>query len=191
LARVGIVSSPLRADAVRNRNRLIAAAAELFAVRGVDVPLDEVARSAGVSIGTLYNHFPNRGALIDAVMPDRLAVLDELGEQALSDPDPWHGLVSFLDGMFALQSRDRAMNEAIARSLVGEADMTAECGKAGVLLESAIERAREAGVLRSDFTIGDAVVLFTAMTKVIDLARGDDAVWRRHLELVLDGIRAR
>ena len=65
------------------------AAAELFAERGVDVPLDEIARRAGVSIGTLYNHFPNRGALLDAVLPDWAAEVDRLAAATLADPDPW------------------------------------------------------------------------------------------------------
>src|SRR5882757_7621688 len=109
----------MRADAVRNRDRLVSAAAELFAERGVDVPLEEIARHAGVSIGTLYNHFPNRGALVDAVLPERLAEFDRLSQSALADPDPWRGFTEFLDGVFVTQARDRAINDAISRSPVG------------------------------------------------------------------------
>jgi AcrR family transcriptional regulator len=93
----------MRADAVRNRDRLVSAAAEMFGERGVDVPLDEVARRAGVSIGTLYNHFPNRGALLDAVLPERLAEFDRFAQSALADPDPWRGFTEFLDGVFVMQ----------------------------------------------------------------------------------------
>jgi AcrR family transcriptional regulator len=169
----------------------MAAAADVFAERGVDVPLDEVARQAGVSIGTLYNHFPNRGALLDAVLPERLAELDRLAEAALADPDPWRGFAGFLDGLFGIQARDRSMNEAIARTPVGAVDVAGECGRAGGVLDSVVSRARDAGVLRSDFGADDLATLVGAMSKVISMSNGDDAVWRRHLRFVLDGLRVR
>ena len=180
----------MRADALRNRDRLVTAAAELFAERGVDVPLDEVARRAGVSIGTLYNHFPNRGALLDAVLPERLAELDRLAATAMADPDPWHGFAAFLDGLFVIQARDRSMNEAIARNPVGSVDVAGECGRAGGVLDSVVHRAKEAGVLRSDFRADDLATLVWAMSKVISMSDGDDSLWRRHLGFVLDGLRA-
>jgi AcrR family transcriptional regulator len=179
----------MRADAARNRDRLVAAAAELFGERGVDVPLDEVARSAGVSIGTLYNHFPNRGALLDAVLPERLAEFDRLATTALADPDAWRGFTRFLDGMFVMQARDRAFNDAISRSPVGAVDVAAECGRAGGVMDAVTERARDAGVLRRDFGPNDLATLVWAMSKVISMSDGDDAVWRRHLGFVLDGLR--
>lgn len=169
----------------------MAAAAELFAERGVDVPLDEIARRAGVSIGTLYNHFPNRGALLDAVLPGRLAELDRLADAASADPDPWHGFTTFLDGLFVIQARDRSMNEAITRTPVGSVDVAAECGRAGGVLDSVVRRASDAGVLRSDFGAGDLATLVWGMSKVIAMSGGDDGVWRRHLGFVLDGLRAR
>jgi AcrR family transcriptional regulator len=181
----------LRADAARNRDRLTAAAAELFSERGVDVPLDEIARRAGVSIGTLYNHFPNRGALLDAVLPERLAEIDRLAAAALADPDAWQGFAGFLDGLFAIQARDRSLNEAIARNPVGSVDVAAECGRAGGVLESVVRRARDAGELRADFGGDDLATLLWATSKVISMSEGDDRVWRRHLGFVLDGLRAR
>lgn len=181
----------MRADALRNRDRLLTAATELFAERGVDVPLDEVARRAQVSIGTLYNHFPNRGALLDVVLPERLAELDRLAAKAMTDPDTWRGFADFLDGLFVIQARDRSMNEAIARSPVGTVDVSAECGRAGGVLDSVVRRAKEAGVLRADFRADDLATLVWAMSKVISMSDGDDAVWRRHLGFVLDGLRVR
>jgi AcrR family transcriptional regulator len=185
------VTGTIRADAARNRDRLAAAAAALFAERGVDVPLEEIARRAGVSIGTLYNHFPNRGALLDAVLPGRLAELDGLAQVALADPDAWRGFAGFLDGMFVLQARDRSMNEAIARTPAGSVDVAGECGRAGGVLDSVVSRARDAGVLRADFVAEDLATLVWAMSKVIAMSSGDDRVWRRHLRFVLDGLRVR
>jgi AcrR family transcriptional regulator len=181
----------MRADARRNRERLMAAAGDLFAERGVDVPLDEVARRAGVSIGTLYNHFPNRGALLDAVLPDWAAEVDRLADAAMADPDPWRGFATFMDGLFDMQARDRSMNDAIARTPVGSVDVAAECGRGGGVVESVVRHARDAGVLRPDFGADDIATLVGAMSKVISMSNGDDAVWRRHLGFVLDGLRAR
>jgi AcrR family transcriptional regulator len=167
------------------------AAADLFAERGADVPLDEVARRAGVSIGTLYNHFPNRGALLDAVLPDWAAEVDRLAEARLADPDPWRGFVGFMEGLFVMQARNRSMNDAIARTPIGPVDVGAECGRAGGVLASVVNRAREAGVLRPDFDAGDLATMIGAMSKVIAMSNGDDEVWRRHLGFVLDGLRAK
>ncbi|MED5815914.1 TetR/AcrR family transcriptional regulator [Mycolicibacterium sp. 050232] len=181
--------SAMRADAVRNRDRLLVAAAELFTERGVDVPLDEVARKAGVSIGTLYNHFPNRGALLDVVLSDRLAVIDRLAQQALADADPWRGFTGFLDSLFAMQASDRSINDAVARNPVGAVDVAGECGRAGGLLEAVVGQAKGAGVLRADFGADDLATLMWAMSKVIAMADGNDVVWRRHLGFVLDGLK--
>jgi AcrR family transcriptional regulator len=181
----------MRVDALRNRDRLMAAAADLFAERGVDVPLEEIARRAGVSIGTLYNHFANRGALLDAVLPDWVAELDRLAEVALADPDPWQGFAGFLDGLFLIQARNRSMNDAIARTPVGPVDVAAECGRGGGVIESVVRHAMDAGVLRRDFGSDDVATVVGAMSKVIALSNGDDSVWRRHLGFLLDGLRAR
>jgi AcrR family transcriptional regulator len=180
----------MRADALRNRQQLTRAAIELFAERGIDVPLDEIARRAGVSIGTLYNHFPNRGALLDAVLPDWMGEVDHLAEVALADPDPWRGFAGFMDGLFAIQARNPSMNEAIARTPVGPVDVASECGRTGGVLESVVNRAKDVGVLRPDFTADDLATMFGAMSKVIAMSDGNDAVWRRHLGFVLDGLRA-
>jgi AcrR family transcriptional regulator len=179
-----------RADAVRNRELLISAAAELFAARGVDVPLEEVAQHAQVSIGTLYNHFPNRGALLDAVLPARLAEVDRLAEAALADPDPWQGFVGFLEALFGMQARDRAINDAISRSPVGAVDVAAECGRSGTAMQAVLARAVDEGVLRDDYGPDDLAVLVQAMSRVIAVSEGEERRWRRHLAFVLDGLRA-
>lgn len=180
----------MRADAQRNRERLLTAAAELFADRGVDVPLEEVARRAEVSIGTLYNNFANRGVLLDALLPERLAALERLSAAALAEPDAWRGFTGFLHGMFTLQARDRSINDAMTRSPLGSVDVAAECGRGGGILDSAVQRAKDAGVLRPDFGPDDLATLVAAMARVIALADGDDTVWRRHLGFMLDGLRA-
>ena len=185
------MTRPLRADALRNRERLVAAATELFTGSGVDVPLDRVAKRAGVSIGTLYNHFPNRGALIDAVLPDRVGELDRLAAHACAAGDPWSVFTTFLYGLFEMQAADRAINDAIlqGRPPVPTA-IPAECGRGGGVVEQMLGRARDAGVLRADFGPSDLGMLVRSMAQVIAWSEGDDEVWRRHLGFVLTGVRA-
>lgn len=121
---------PLRADAARNRDKLLAAGTQVFGERGLDAPLEEVARRAGVSIGTLYNHFPTREAFLTAILPERLAPLDAVIEASLAAPDPWDGFVGFLEGLFALQARDRGLNDAVTRQFPGTDGVNAECPEA-------------------------------------------------------------
>lgn len=181
----------MRADAMRNRERLMAAAAQMFAQRGIDVALEEIARSAGVSIGTLYNHFPNRGALLDAVLPERLAELDRLAQAAIADPDPWNGFAGFLDALCMILAQDRSMTEAIARNPGGPSDVDADCGRGGEVLKNVVEQAQHKGALRPDFGVEDMTTLVSAMSNVINMSNGDATRWRRHLGFVLDGLRPR
>lgn len=179
-----------RVDAVRNRAKLVAAAQELFGDRGIDVPLEDVARRAGVSIGTLYNNFPNRGVLLDAALPDWAAMTDRLAESALADPDPWRGFAVFLEAVFETLAGHRAINDAIARRPVGAVDVETECGRTGSGMQAVLDRARRSGVVRTDFGADDLVTLVWAMSRVIAMSDGDDGRWRRHLGFVLDGLRA-
>jgi AcrR family transcriptional regulator len=182
---------PLRADAVRNREKLLRAATAVLGEAGLDAPLEDVARRAGVSIGTLYNHFPDRAALLGAILPEQLSPLDPLAERALGEPDPWRGFVVFLEGMFALQAGDRGLNDAVARNPPGAVDPAADCPGFD-RVDVIIERARAAGRLRADFTTADLTALVWAVSRIIQQsAAGDPSAWRRFLEIHLDGLRAR
>ena len=94
----------LRRDAERNRRRILAAAAEAFAEGGLAVTMDEIARRAGVGVGTVYRRFPDKELLIEALFEQRIDELVVLAEAAREDPDPWHGLVHFLETALALQA---------------------------------------------------------------------------------------
>ncbi|CAM3385754.1 TetR/AcrR family transcriptional regulator [Tsukamurella hominis] len=180
-----------RADAVRNRQKLLDAAMRLFAAHGIDVPLDRIAKEAGVSIGTLYNNFPDRGALLDELLPERLAELERLAGESAAESDPWTGFTGFLEAMFAGQATDRAANEAMARGPLGDVDLMAECGRSGSAVRSVLDRAHAAGVVRLDFDHEDLGALMVAVAAVIHATPGDDRRWRRHLGFQLDGVRAR
>ncbi|WP_433247275.1 TetR/AcrR family transcriptional regulator [Actinomadura nitritigenes] len=184
-------SRPTRADAARNREKLVAAGAQVFGDRGLDAPLEEVARRAGVSIGTLYNHFPARQDLFDAIFPVRLAELDRLAAAALDDPDPWSGFAAFIEGIVALQAEDRGLNDVLARRFPPASELSEACHRGFEHLAAITERAKEAGRLRSDFEVTDLVPLMWAMSQIIRES-GDamPAVWRRFLAVYLDGLRA-
>src|SRR3954451_20998189 len=103
----------LRADAERNRRRLLAAAAEVFARRGLEAGLDEIARHAGVGTGTVYRRFPDKSLLIDALFESRFQDLVAVAESALVMDDPWAGLVWFLERSITMQQADRGLKELL------------------------------------------------------------------------------
>ncbi|MFF4411493.1 TetR/AcrR family transcriptional regulator [Streptosporangium sp. NPDC001559] len=182
---------PLRADAVRNRDRLLAAAKQVFGERGLDAPLEEIARRAEVSIGTLYNHFPTRQAFFDAILPERLAALERIAAAAMADPDPWRGFTGFLEGLFALQAEDQGLNDAMARRLPLSEEVLASCHQGFELAGQVVERAKESGTLRADFEMRDLPLLVWAMSQVIRESMGvAPQAWRRCLSFLLDGLRA-
>ena len=184
------MARPLRADAARNRGKLLDAAAAVLGAQGLDAPLEEVARRAGVSIGTLYNHFPDRAALVEAILPNQLSPLAPLGEKALAEPDPWNGFVVFLEGLFTLQARDRGINDAVARNAPGMADPASSCSGFGHL-DRIVARAQAAGALRPDFAMSDLTALIWAVSRIIQESGDGVQAWRRFLAVHLDGLRAR
>lgn len=182
---------PLRADAARNREKLLAAATRLFAERGLDVPMEHIARRAEVSIGTLYAHFPTRDDFFDAIFPERLAALETLGEQALADPDPWHGFVSYLEGVFAMHARDRGLNDVLTRELPNAKGVVEACLRGAGHAAELVARAKASGRLRDDFTMTDLTTLTRAMAQVIrDSVDTAPDEWRRFLGIYLAGLRA-
>ncbi len=183
-------SKPLRADAARNRDKLLAAATRLFGDRGLDVPLEHIARQADVSIGTLYAHFPTREAFFDAIFPERLAALERLAITALADADPWNGFVVFVEGLFALQAEDHGLNDALAQRFPLSDELNEICRRGFGHVEQIIARAKESGQLRADFHPPDLSTLIWAMSQVIRESAGTAPdTWRRCLAFFLDGLR--
>ncbi|GIE97645.1 TetR/AcrR family transcriptional regulator [Paractinoplanes rishiriensis] len=181
----------MRADAARNRDRLLSAASEVFAERGLDAPLEEIARRATVSIGTLYNHFPTRESLCDAIFPARMAVLDAAAQSALADPDAWSGFASFTEALFALHAEDRGLNDALAQRVPLSPTLLEACHRCFGYVEQLIDRARSAGSLRHDFAVSDFAALIWAMSQVIrETTAVAPQAWRRTLGFFLDGVRA-
>jgi AcrR family transcriptional regulator len=169
----------------------MAAAREVFAERGVDVALEEIARRAGVSIGTLYNRFPTRAHLIDAVFAGRFQATERIADQALAMDDPWEGFVFFQYSVFELQAADRGYNDLASRCVAG-AKATEEAKARGhELIKQVFDRAQETGALRPDVTLEDMTFLIWGHARTVE-ATGAIAprAWRRHLAIMLDGLRA-
>jgi AcrR family transcriptional regulator len=181
----------VRRDAQRNLEKLIQAAREVFAERGLDAPLEQIAQRAGVSIGTLYNRFPDRFALIDAVLLDRMEENLRIGEEALAHDDPWEGFAGYLELTCALQARDRGVTDAISRRFPRAPKVDAACAEGFVQARQLIERAQRHGGLRGDFTEADLLSLLWANARIVEATISvDPNAWRRYLGFVLDGLRA-
>jgi AcrR family transcriptional regulator len=181
---------PLRQDAARNRDRLVAAAREVFRSRGVDAPLEEIARAAGVAIGTLYNRFPSRGELIDAALAPLAQHAVEQAERAARADDPWQGFASYVEGTCVLFAGDRGFAGVYRSRVPGTPGIAAARQRLGKLKAAIMTRAKAAGVLREDVEPADVVLLIWSIAATIDATRdtAPDA-WRRQLALVLDGLR--
>jgi AcrR family transcriptional regulator len=181
----------LRADARRNRERLVASARDLFAEVGVDVPVEEITQRAGVGMGTLYRHFPTKEELIDAVLEDALAGLVELAERAAGEENAWAGLTGFLEQALALHAANRGLKDVVAAR--GHAGWRARAMRKRMqpLLRRLVERAQEQGSLRGDFTAEDLPLVFWSVGQVMETTGAvAPELWRRHLGLLLDGLRA-
>lgn len=183
---------PLRADAERNRQRLLAAAKDLFATRGLDVTLDEVARHAGVGTGTAYRRFPNKDALIDALMVDRIGELGAIARECLEDPDPWRGLTGYFERALALQAADRGLKDVLFSSGRGRERSNHARRAIGPLVTKLVRRAVEAGAVRSDISTSDVPVINFMLNTVVDFGRDvEPDLYKRYLAIVLDGLRPR
>ncbi|MDQ3403086.1 MAG: TetR/AcrR family transcriptional regulator [Actinomycetota bacterium] len=180
---------PLRADAERNRVRVVVAAREVFARNGISVTLDDVARHAGVGVGTVYRRFPNKESLVDAVFDHVIDELRDLVDQASAEPDAWTGLVGLLTSIAARQSADRGLYEICTGADFGQMARFAE--KLIPAADTLVARAQADGTLRADFAAPDIGPLLMMVATVAELTgEFNPDLWRRYLAVLLDGIRA-
>jgi AcrR family transcriptional regulator len=181
----------LRADAARNRAAIVEAARAVFAEHGLDAPLDEIARQAGTGNATLYRRFPTRGDLIAAVFAERMA--EHLGavQAGLADPDPWAGFASYITAVGGMQARDRGIADLVTMDVSSAPEIERLRTTAYDGLVQLVDRARDAGVLRPDFTTQDVVLLLMANAGLVERAHGVTAeASARLIHVVLDGLRA-
>ena len=171
---------PLRADAQRNRRRIVKAARDVFAEQGLDAPLNEVARRAKVGIATLYRRFPTREDLIADAFAERMSAYVAAIEEALADPDPWHGFCAYIERVCAMQAADHGFTEVLTLTFPTATAFEAKRSAAHRGFTALIARAKDAGRLRADFSPEDLVLLLMANAGVV-AATADAAphAWRR------------
>ncbi|MEV6171463.1 TetR/AcrR family transcriptional regulator [Streptomyces sp. NPDC051954] len=178
-----------RRDRELNRRKLLAAAREVFRDHGLKATLDDVARHAGLGVGTAYRHFPNKQALIDELVDDMFARVEEATREGAEDTDTWRGLTASLERVAELQALDRGLREVMLHS-----DRTASAGlrhrhQIRQNVDLVVDRAKKQGVLRADAEPWDLVMIQQMLAAVTERS-GQPDLWRRYLRLLLDGLRA-
>ena len=183
---------PLRKDAERNRRRILDAARELFAQRGLGVTLNDIAHHAGVGVGTVYRRFPDKTVLIESLFEESFQEIADGLRAAVADPDPWHGLATFLEGQFETQARDQGLKELITAAPNGLARVSRLRDELLPLTEDLVRRAQESGSLRADVAPADLAIIQIMIGSVLDAAREvEPGAWRRYLAIMLRGLSAR
>ena len=182
---------PMRADARNNRDRLLAAAREVFVEKGATAPLDEIARRAGTGIATLYRRFPDRQSLMRAVVMDALLQTADEARAAAEESDPFAGLVRYMHRVLDL--RTAAVIPALMDQISLEDEQMIQARTAGTQpLQDMIDAAHRAGSLRRDVTFGDIGLLIVRMSRPIPgpfPREVNDSLGHRHLDIVVNGLR--
>jgi AcrR family transcriptional regulator len=182
----------VRADARRNRERLLVVAEDVFASRGVSASTEDIARAAGVGIGTLFRHFPTKEALLQAVFVARLHQLALQAEQLCSAPDAGAAFETFFRQVIAEAQTKLTLVDALAQAGI---DLTLNAGDAKQELNCALEhllaRARGAGAIRADVGLPELLALIVGTTRAVQHVGNDPQVEERTVRVVLDGLAAR
>jgi AcrR family transcriptional regulator len=185
-------SSPaLRADAARNRLRILAAAADVFAERGLDASTAEIARRAGVGEATLFRRFPSKFDLVVAILAEHMDGVIATAQECLEEPDPWRSVERFLTAMVEQQVHDQGALDAVKDECLTSPVLAGRRKRIMELIGRLLRRAQDAGVVRDDLTAPDVALLTAAAGSMSGIAfpglRPD--LWRRYLGVILDGMR--
>ena len=179
----------MRADARRNRERLLTAATAAFAEHGAEAPLEDIARRAGVGIGTLYRHFPTRLALQEGVFRSQVETVCARGRELAEDPSPGDAFAAWLRVLTGFLATKRGLSRALISTLGKDSELISSCGQVmRTTAEQLLERAQQAGTVRKDLTAMDVMRLMHGIGVAVEQTPGDAD---RMLSLLLDGVRAR
>ncbi|MEV6912497.1 TetR family transcriptional regulator [Amycolatopsis sp. NPDC051071] len=182
---------PLRRDAELNRQRIIAAARDVFGERGLEATLDDVAHHAGVGVGTVYRRFPSKEHLVEAMFVDQFETIRKLAEEALRAEDPWEGFTRFTWRAAELHAGDRGLREVMLSNVFGHEHVAEAKTQLVPLITQLVARAQAAGALRADVVPTDMPLLHQMIGSVIEFTQSTQPdLWRRCLALLLDGLRA-
>jgi AcrR family transcriptional regulator len=175
----------LRADAARNRQRLIDAAAEVFAARGLDATLDEIARHAGVNVATAYRHFANKHELAREFLRQCVDRAVAVAEEAAAEPDPWAGLTQFLERSLDMIASNRALVDVLKREH-GAEQFDELLQRTITPLDKLLARGRQAGVVRDDVGATDFPAIMEMLSAVTGV--GIPGLPHRYIGLILAGL---
>ncbi|WP_225851081.1 TetR/AcrR family transcriptional regulator [Streptomyces sp. HPF1205] len=181
-----------RADALRNRERIVAAARDAIVEHGPEVPLDEIARRAGIGNATLYRHFADRHALVHEVLLSVVVRSAQHAEEAAEEEaDPFTGLCRFAHSAVDEKAGSLCAMFVASMERYDSPEMRAACDRFSAAVDRLMERARQAGKLRDDVTFGDLMVMIAQLSRPLPgvTCHGFDV--HRHLQLCLDGLRTR
>jgi len=176
----------LRADAARNRQRLIDAAAEVFAARGLDATLDEIARHAGVNVATAYRHFANKHELAREFLRQCVDRAVTLADEAAAEPDPWVGLTQFLERTLDMIASNRALVDVLKREY-GAEQFEELLQRTTAPLDELLARGQQAGVIRGDVGATDFPAIMEMLSAVTGV--GIPGLPHRYIALILAGLR--
>jgi AcrR family transcriptional regulator len=182
-------SRPLRRDAARNRELILATAAAVFAEQGLDAGYEEIARRAGIGVGTVYRRFPERAELVRALFESQIEDIVAIAEQAADHDDAFEGLAWFLEQTLAYQVADRGLQEVMVGTISHDEHRMIGRERLSPILEGIVARAQADGTLRDDVGVTDLGMHLMVMSSVSTPAQ--PGLWRRYLALLLDGLRAR
>ncbi|MEU1268814.1 helix-turn-helix domain-containing protein [Streptomyces sp. NPDC005799] len=179
-------AQPLRSDAERNRERIIAAARTVFARDGLNASMASVAREAGVGIATMFRRFPTKAELVDAVFIDRMTAYADAVTTALDDPDPWHGFVGYVETACAMQAADYGFADVLTTTFPAAKALEHRRNEAYEGMLELIGRAKATGRLRADFDPSDLVLVHMANAGVVNATGGAaPEAWRRVVALLI------
>lgn len=180
----------LRKDAERNRQRVLTAARQLFAVKGMEATLNDVAHHAGVGVGTVYRRFATKEELIDAIFEEGIAEIVCLAETALQQENSWEGFVWFIERHCELAATDRGLREIVYSRAYGGNRVDCAREELVPLISQLVERARRDGHLRADIEHTDTPIIGLLAGTVSEWAgHVDPQLWRRYVALILEGMR--
>jgi AcrR family transcriptional regulator len=181
---------PLRADARRNRARVLDAADEVFAAKGVSASTEEIARHAGVGVGTVFRHFPTKEALLEAVLVGRFGRLAEEARALAGAEQPGAAFFDFLARIVSQSATKNAFTDALSTAGINVEDTVAEVGRElWSALDTLLTRAQQAGAARDDIQTGELIALIVGASRAAEYASRDPDLQARAVAVIFDGLR--